>query len=158
MHLCDRDGWGSGRWGERVTHLGKPPLGKDSLQGGHCRLAGERARGNSIWLMSPQCSRRGPCRCLPWGEDRGTRRAPAPLWPLRLGSPLPAPLKERETQWGPTSGAQQQQPPLCRRRRIAANHMKEAWMMSRVYFNVIYCQFLKLAFGKVLLRNEITAI
>lgn len=34
--------------GEQVTHLGKPPLGKDSLLEGHCRLAGERARGNSI--------------------------------------------------------------------------------------------------------------
>lgn len=92
MVVLEAFGWGG------VTHLGKPPLGKDSLLEGHSRLAGEQARGNSIWLMSPQCSRQGPCRCLPWGEDRGTRRLLAPLWPLLLGSPLPAPLKERETQ------------------------------------------------------------
>lgn len=136
-----------GELAEGVTHLDKPPLRKDSQLEGHCCLAGERAQGNSIWLMSPQCSRRGPCRCLPWGGDRGARWTPAPLWPLRLDCPLPAPLKERETQWGPTSGAKQQLP-WCRRRRAAANHMKEAWVMSSILFNVIYGQFLKLAFGK----------
>lgn len=85
---------------QRPTHLDTPPLGKHSQRGGHCHcLAGEPARGNSIWLKSPQCSRRGPCRCLPWGEDRGTRRDPDPLRPLRLGSPLPAPLNGKgETQ------------------------------------------------------------
>lgn len=106
--------WGGGaklKAEQRPTHLDTPPLGKHSQRGGHCHcLAGEPARGNSIWLKSPQCSRRGPCRCLPWGADRGTRRDPDPLWPLRLRSPLPAPLNGKgETQWGPTSGAQQQQ-------------------------------------------------